>query len=519
MIFCHGRLSHSVFALLLTLSVARADWRDDAGFPQLQAELGSSLPTGANVSILVSEADENGTSPGTPYLPQTTAGSTAFAGTGNFSGTSITPRSGPSNTSGHSASVAHTFCGNTSSLTPGVVDLQVWLADDFLNGIYAGSNNNPPASFLDANNQICRVQNHSWVGSTLNTALDTELIRRLDFMISRDDAVVITPMNNGSSMTKLQANAYHGISVGLRSGNHPTTHSNLDTNGRMKPDLVVNQGFTSFAGPAVGSAATLLLDAITQFYPAADDARVVKAILSAAASKQNLLGWKRNNHTRPYDETYGAGELNILNAYHILSSGQQTASASQWRSLRGWDAGVTQTAQPQLYFFRLLPGQWGASVSASVTWHRDLTPTNNFTTSSLANLDLRLYRANGFSLTTVVDASLSAVDNTEHLFLRNLPPGDYALEVSAPAANVPYGLAWEVQSGTGPQIQIQRTGSQSMLNLSSLDPLTSYTLQSSTDMQAWTGVSTFRTADTVPSVTHSVQHSTAAARQFYRLIW
>ena len=51
-------------------------------------------------------------------------------------------------------------------------------------------------------------------------------------------------------------------------------------------------------------------------------------------------------------------------------------------------------------------------------------------TPSLANIDLELYHANGFSLGTLVDQSISSVDNTQLLYDPGLAAGTYALEVS-----------------------------------------------------------------------------------------
>lgn len=488
-------------AALLAIT-AHADWRADAGFTQLQAELGGAIPTGAGVSVMMSEASQSGN-----FYAQGTTSTVAFAGTGELAGKTIIPYSGASGTSSHAATVASNFCGNTSSVSPGVTELHAWLADDFAVNLY---NTNPLPSFAGS------VQNHSWVGSFGSDSIDATLLRRLDFMINRDGVIASTPMNNGAAMSKLLANAYHGISAGLRSGNHPQTHTNLDVTGRMKPDLVVNESFTSFAGPAVASVATLLLDAIRPGFPDADDPRVVKAIMLSAASKQNLPGWKRNSSSRPYDEVFGAGELNVLNAYHILAAGRQTSSNSLYRPLQGWDKG-SSTIAPKSYFFTLPATRWGATVSATITWHR--TIPNNYASSSLANLDLRLVNAAGFITGSTVTESISSVDNVEHLFLRNLPPGDYALEVSAGAANVTYGIAWEIQLGTGPQMTLTRTGTQNVLALSQIDPLKTYTIESCTDLSSWLPATTIRTADTIPATSATWQENSTAEAKFYRLCW
>lgn len=499
-------------AALLPVSAAQADWRADAGFPQLQTELGAALPTGFEIPVMMSEANVAPQNQPVVYSPQGTTGTITYEGAGVLTGKWITPHSVPSATSSHAAAVANYFCGTTQSVSPGVTELHTWLADDFATVLYEQT---PPPVFAGS------VQNHSWVGSFDDEAIDIEVLRRLDFIIERDGITISTPMNNGVAMQKLLANAYHGISAGIRDDNgitnHPHTHSNLDVLGRMKPDLVVHEGVTSYAGPAVASVATLLLDAIRPGFPAADDPRVVKAIMLSAASKQNLLGWKRNSTSRPYDENYGAGDLNVLNAYHILAAGRQTASDSALCSTRGWDRGTSSTSTPQHYFFTLPAGQWGGTVAATITWHRQLSA--DFTTSTLANLNLRLVNASGFVAGSTVTESISAIDNVEHLFIRNLPPGEYAFEVSSGTADVLYGIAWEVQPGTGPQLTLQRTGNQNTLTLSQLDPLKTYTIESCTDLSDWQPATTIRTADTTPATTAIWQESASAGAKFYRLSW
>ena len=488
---------------LLFCSTAHADWRTDAGFTQLQMELGTSLPTGAGIPVMMSEAAQ-----GANFYAQGTAGTVAYAGTGVLAGKTIIPYSGASGTSGHAAGVASYFCGNTQSVSPGVTELHAWRADDFASDLYFSDSLPVYAG---------SVQNHSWVGSFGLDSTDATLLRRLDFMINRDAVIVSTPMNNGAGMSKLLANAYHGISAGLRSGNHPQTHSNLDVTGRMKPDLVVNETFTSFAGPAVASVATLLLDAIRPDFPGADDPRVIKAIMLSAASKQNLLGWKRTTTSRPYDEVFGAGELNVLNAYQILAAGRQPSSNSIVRSLQGWDKGTSSTSNPERYFFTLPATKWGSTVSATITWHRNIP--GDYASSTLANLNLRLVNAAGFTVGSTVTESISSIDNVEHLFLRNLPPGDYALEVSADTTAVSYGIAWEVQLGTGPQLTLTRTGAQNVLALSQIDPLKTYTIETSTDLSTWQSAATIRTADTAPATHATWQESSSLGAKFYRLNW
>ena len=343
------------FVFIVLIQPVFGDWLNDSGYTALQTELGPSTPTGAGIPVMLSEAS-TGYPALVPFMFEASTGFDPFTGTGSFAGKTITPHSGASGVSGHAYAVAGTFFGNTGSMAPGVTEVHAWLADEFLGNVLSVPS---PASFQGS------VQNHSWVGSGTDDAENTDILRRLDHIVQRDGVTIVTPMNNGSSMQKLNANAYNTISVGLRSGNHPHTQSNVDVLGRMKPDLVVNQSLTSLAGPGVASAATLLLDAIRPAYPAADDPRVIKALLIAGASKINLPGWQRAANDKPYDVNFGGGELNIQNAYHILAKGRQQASDSIERAYKGWDRGTSHSSTPQRYFFTVPDGQWANTFSAA----------------------------------------------------------------------------------------------------------------------------------------------------------
>jgi hypothetical protein len=501
----------ALFALIT--SAAQADWRVDAGYSRLSTELGASLPTGAGIPVLMSEANF-AAPPALSYLPQATTGTVPFAGTGGYTGKTFYPQSGAGSLSAHANSVASNFYGNSTSLSPGVTEAHVWLADDFITQVYDNALNPlaPQPLFTGS------VMNHSWVGTTEDNAVDQEITRKLDYLVNRDEFTCVTPLNNGAVQQALIANGYHTISVGLRSGNHPHTHSSLDVLNRMKPDLVVDVSATSYAGPAVGSAAALLLDVIRPGYPSADDPRVVKSILLTAASKDRLPAWKRMNTARPYDESYGAGELNVYQAYRILTAGQFANSNTNVRPATGWDTrNTSSTGAVRRYFFDVPAGRWAQTFSATLTWHRDFTAGIN--APSLPNLTLQLKAATGTTPGAVIDESVSTIDNVEHLFLRYLPAGRYVLEVSSDTLSYPYALAWQSLMGDGPTISLQRNAPTSQLNLSNLDPQVLYTIQGSNDLTAWSNLGTLRTADTVASFIGSMTESSSALRRFYRLEW
>jgi hypothetical protein len=202
----------------LLVMTAHADWRTDAGFVQLKAELGGAIPTGTGIPVMMSEASQSG-----HFYAQGTTNTLSYAGTGILAGKTIIPYSGVSGPSSHAATVANNFCGNTSSVSPGVTELHAWLADDFAVNLY---NTNPLPSYAGS------VQNHSWAGSLGSTSVDNDAIRAFDFMINRD-ARIATIGISGGNLSPLLGDTYHGITAGVRSGNHSISGTLTDGAGRM----------------------------------------------------------------------------------------------------------------------------------------------------------------------------------------------------------------------------------------------------------------------------------------------
>lgn len=414
---------------------ARADYRADVGYDALQVELGAALPTGAGVSVSQIEAPEGGTS---FYRPDVTHG--------EFAGKTINILSGGlTGASGHATVVGAHFYGLSSSLAPGVSLIDVyevnsWLGAGFLNR----SSTTEPAVENRA------VSNHSWIGTFGSTSVDQDVLRRFDYVIQRDDFLAVVALNNGSGSTipSLLGSSYNGLVVGLSSGEHSSGTTDIDGSGRVKPDLVTPFELTSYGTPSVGAAGALLLEKAGAVAELADAGRSVtlKAILLAGATKSQFPTWDRTT-TRPLDEHYGAGQLNVYHSYHVLTAGRQAASTSVSVRPRGWDFRAT-AAGGQRYFFDIAAGDTASAFSVVLTWNRAIAdglphPVNwGSPTSSLANLTLKLYNATGFTVGSLVDSSESVVDNAEHIFAPMLAPGRYALEVTSPTNGISYGLAW-----------------------------------------------------------------------------
>ncbi len=426
-----------------------ADWKDDIGYTRLTQTFTTGVPTSVAAGVTQAEAADTN---GNYYLPDFT--------NGEFTGKTLTNMSTGSGGSGHATTVGAYFYGNSSSILPATTQIDAytasnWIGTGFLN---YGTVNYPLT-------ETRRVQNHSWIGSLSgDDASISNLNKRLDYAINRDGVVTVVGVNNGTSTTlpDLLCQGYHTISVGLVNGQHSAGLTAYDTAGRMKPDLVAFESVTSFSTPQVASAGGLISEKLrnTTYSPAlttADYPRITKALLLAGAAKEPLTSWSRADTAKPYDTVYGAGALNVLLSYRILAAGKQAASSSAAVAETGWDVNSVKTTTTKYYFFDVPTGTASARFSAALTWHRAITTSPNFwfnVSATLANLDLKLFNATDTTVGTQLDASVSTVDNVEHIYEATLAPGRYALQVSsASTTTTSYALAWR----TSPTVTVTAT--------------------------------------------------------------
>ncbi|NQW99385.1 hypothetical protein HQ447_01910, partial [bacterium] len=243
---------------------------------------------------------------------------------------------------------------------------------------------------------------------------------------------------------------YHTLSVGRDDGNHSAGLTTIDGAGRIKPDIVAPSSdpeyATSWTTPMVAGTAGLLhakLAAAPISLSGADLPRVIKALLLASATKDTVPDWN-HSPSAPLDSIYGAGELNAYHAYSTLRSGRATASKLLKVPARGWAAEAVSSSASKTYYFSIPAGATATPFCAALTWHRVISKTFlNIWSATLANLTLRFYHANGFTLGSEIAASTSTVDNVELIHHPALAAGTYALVVqSAASAGTPYALAW-----------------------------------------------------------------------------
>ena len=245
--------------------------------------------------------------------------------------------------SSHSEGVGKRFFGD-ESITSWIPSVDVyaanqWSSQDFL--LFGTSL--PPLT------EESMIQNHSWITygySDTSSAAEidsivlahNEIIRRFDYAINRDQFIACVGLNNGDSskVPSILASSYNAIVVGNTNGSHSrggtpsvlgigSGEVNHDGTGRLKPDVVANDNSTSNCTPQVSSAVSLLYGISSNLgIPNACLPETMKAIIMAGAEKDQLNNWTRSS-TKPIDQVYGAGKINVNNSYKILTKGDQSS--------------------------------------------------------------------------------------------------------------------------------------------------------------------------------------------------
>jgi hypothetical protein len=179
---------------------------------------------------------------------------------------------------------------------------------------------------------------------------------------------------------------------------------------------------------------------------------VMRALLLAGATKEEITGGWSHTTTQPLDSHFGAGELNVYNSYLMTLGGQFSGGFGEPSAAvgkHGWDFQVVTPGNDRFYNFEVPAGSTATELSVVLAWNVQVTDSNSGSTflgsESLANLDLTLYNSTDAFPGLSLDQSLSTVDNVEHLYLTDLGPGTYTLQVSTQSAR-DYGLAWRLNT-------------------------------------------------------------------------
>ncbi len=348
--------------------------------------------------------------------------------------------------SGHADAVAANFYGETGGVATNVAHVDNYEANTFIN-YYV----NKGHSISD------RVVNQSFIGASSS---QSSLDQIYDNYAAQHNTLFVSGIGNGGPVYP-PATCYNGLGVAAYGGS--SSLGPTPDNGRCKPDITAPAGATSFSTPQVAGAAAVLLQAAVRGdggtdTGAATNNRTVKALLLNGAIKP--ADWT-NGPATPLDARYGAGVLNVFNAYEQLVGQKQSnlvtatvvtnaahpplAATNTIGSPSGWSyTNLTSTASRDAlahYYFDLSNGLSQATFTATATlvWNRQPNQTD------INHLQLFLYDAADGNLMAVCT---SAVDNVQHLFVPALPPGRYDLQVlkkggAYVSATETYALAYE----------------------------------------------------------------------------
>lgn len=415
--------------------------REALGYLDLIQRLGGDAPDGTDIIFGQTEARSAGN-----YLPDFNHA--------RFAGKTFIIESGNSGVSGHATVVGRHGYGNGWSIAPGVTLIHCYEANGWLGGDFLRTASGLPPLVAPVD-----LFNASWIGTA--GGFDNEILRRVDFVIENQDALMIVGLNNGNAPLnvndRLLSHNFNGLTVGTSDGDHHhgNTLFGLDGPGRMKPEIVAPDRTTSWTtGLISGVVATLLETARTTQglgnNPNADRSLVIKGILLAGATRR--AGWSNNpiengngrgRTSAPLDPVFGADQANINTSHMIFTGleqdGSTTVPLNGSKALAGWDLTPIDANDNRFYRFELREAKPFASML--ITWNR--RPNQTFTSFTMPNLNLELFAVddqgmlislrgdNGINVfeTGSNIASTSTVDNIELVHVRNLQAGNYVLRV------------------------------------------------------------------------------------------
>ncbi|MGN6556212.1 MAG: S8 family serine peptidase [Verrucomicrobiota bacterium] len=419
--------------------------------------------------------------------------------------------------SGHANTVGANFFGTSVGVAPQISHVNNYEAEYFYNH-FIGALVLSPAS-------PSRIVNQSFIFNR-----DSTVEPDYDDYAAKYNTIFVSGAGFNGQQIFPPATSFNCIAVGVSDDANPPFGPTPD--GRCKPDIIAPGTVASFATPHVAGSAAILLQAATRGDGGANTSVAtnlitIKTLLLNGAVKPS--GWT-NSSTRPLDLRYGAGVVNVFNSWNQLKGGKHLpiemttitsgaphpagSNLNNESSLIGWDYNSLSTTSSQdkinHYYFDLT-GTNSYTLTVTLAWNRQQGKT------AINNLNLFLYDIPSGNL---VAASISAIDNIEHLSLPQLPPGRYDLQVlkegnAQVTSGETYALAFEFFSLT---LQAALTNSESLALVWPVSPA-GFHLQSTTNLTApvsWKPVNA-----TVSVDTNSSQNATIvpinAGQEFFRL--
>ena len=169
----------------------------------------------------------------------------------------------------------------------------------------------------------------------------------------------------------------------------------------------------------------------------------------------NITDYRSAGHetANGLDDRYGAGQVNILNSYHILAGGEQPSLQLGGGDIGrfGFDygeafGGLSGSPRTASYSFSTATD---VTLFSSLAWNVGVSNDSALTTSQ-HRLNLSLFDITANSL---LGESSSTLDNTQNLYMRLLAGRRYELRVTAGETgnfSQDYALAWRMEVASVP---------------------------------------------------------------------
>ena len=428
----------AVVAMCLTQATS-ADLLEDIGYTALAELLGTALPTGELATIDQTEASNAGEGQPLRYFVNGSLSS--------FPNTVFVDQSGINSAefSSHANSVAQRI-GGTASQLPDLMQIDVYEANDWLNKVLRRATRFEPVSGTG------QVANHSWRGAAEDTADNIDILQRLDWLVVEDDYFQAIGIG-AVSESIIFAHAMNGVVVentGSTSNMKTIAINDIYTAGRSAVHIVTPDVNSSTATGVVSSSAMLL----KQIFAGLDLPPVLlKAVLMAGAERatsnsqdDDIQNYGSVPSLNGLDYRYGAGQLNILNSYHILAASEQSPGSAI--NYEGYDVQDDFGLPGQISVYPFSTGSRHAEIFVSLVWNLNLNlqagPFNP--NPVLYNLNLELFDVTGGG-EVLLASSDSAIDNSENLWVPLAANRQYELRVSHHETSAfawPYAIAWRI---------------------------------------------------------------------------
>ena len=421
--------------------------------------------------------------------------------------------------SSHADGVGGFFYGVTGGVATNVAHIDIYEADYFL------GNTVPLQTAI----------NDKVVNQSITDILSRQMTDNTNYdnYAALYGTLFISGVGNGGNVYP-PATCYNGIGVAAYGGGSsigPTTD-----NKRSKPDITAPADATSDSSPLVAGAAAILQGAGLRGDGGSDttsatDFRMLKALLLNGAIKP--ADWT-NGNSAPLDQRYGAGILNVFESYEQLTGGKHGYNASSTvpvggahppvsslnnaSSYFGWDFNTNTSSSTndciKHYYFNLTNGSATGdfTATATVVWIKQEDK------NAVNELDLYLYNAATSNLMAV---SSNTMDNVKHVYIPQLAPGRYDLQVlkkggsgtNFVTASVTYALVFEFFDVS---LGCERSGSNLVLTWPVYPA--GFQLQSSPSIKTPAIWSTVNATPLITNKQNAVTVSAAAGNQFFRLV-